>query len=441
MNRRLIALLTLVLALGLAVAACGGDDDEDTGGGGTGAGAGTEETGVTEGAEVIDPASMEGASGNVTVCTGKDTAGEKSKGIEDFNKEYPDLNAKLLEFPESADEQRNQFVQRQQAESDDCDVFVSDVIWTAEFAGQKWLYDLTPYVETRQDEFIPSTLATAQFDGKYWGVPRSTNAGFLFYRDNVTDEAPATWQEVYELAKENDGLVYQGFAYEGLTVNFLELAFAAGGTVTNEDGTEATINSPENVEALQFMVDGIEDGAVPKATVTYKEEEARRAFEAGRASFMRNWPYAYGLGNMEGSKIANKFKVAPFPEWEGGGAAGILGGDNLVISAFSQNPGGALQLIDFWSSEAKEKEYAVENSLAPVLTSVYSDPEVQEAQPFAQELLQAVEQAKPRPVSPVYPQISQAIYRNVADALAGRAEPEAALEKAQSEIQDALETF
>jgi multiple sugar transport system substrate-binding protein len=306
-NRRALALLALLLALAMTIAACGSDDDGGGGGGAGGEQAVNEETGVTEGAKTIDVASMENASGNVTVCTGKDTAGEKSKGIKDFNEQFPDLKAKLLEFPTSADEQRNQFVQRQQAKSDDCDVFVSDVIWTAEFAGQKWLLDLTPYVETRQDEFIPSTLETAKYDGKYWGVPRSTNAGFLFYRTDQVQQVPDTWQAVYEEAATNDGIVYQGNRYEGLTVNFLELAFAAGGSVLNEDGTEATIDSPENLEALQFMVDGLKNGAVPKATTTYMEEEARRAFEAGRATFMRNWPYAYGLGQE--SKQKGKFEI------------------------------------------------------------------------------------------------------------------------------------
>lgn len=433
------ALLLATLFLAAFAAGCGGDDESATGG--TGAGAGAEETGVTEGAKVIDPAEMENASGNITVCTGKDTAGEKEKGIKDFEKANPDIKVKLLEFPESADEQRNQFVQRQQAESDDCDVFVSDVIWTAEFAGQKWLYDLSPYVEEQADKFIESTLATAQFDGKYWGVPRSTNAGFLYYRDNQVDQVPDTWQGVYDSAAQNDGMAYQGFAYEGLTVNFLEVAFAAGGEVINEDGTQAQFDSPENLEALKFMVEGIESGAVKKAVTTYMEEETRRAFEAGRVTYMRNWPYAYGLGNAEDSKIKGKFKVAPLPSFEGGDSASVLGGDNLVISAFSKNPGAALKLIDAWTSEETQKDYAVNYSLAPVVRSVYDDPEVQEAQPFAQELLRAVEQGRARPVSPVYPQISQAIYKNVADALSKKMTPEEALKKANDEIQQALETF
>jgi multiple sugar transport system substrate-binding protein len=420
----------------LVIAACGG-------GGGGGGGSATEPAGVTKGAKVIDPNSMNGAKGNVTVCTGKDTAGEKTEGIKDFNAKFGSqgLKAKLLEFPEAADEQRNQFVQRQQAKSSDCDVFVSDVIWTAEFASQKWLYDLTPYVQKRKGEFIPSTLETAHFDGKYWGVPRSTNAGFLFYRDDQVQRPPNTWQDVYNDAKSKDGIVYQGLGYEGLTVDFLELAFAAGGQVLNSDGTKAAIDSPQNLKALQLMVDGVKNGAAPKAVTTYKEEEARRAFEAGRATYMRNWPYAYGLGNADTSKIKGKFKVTPFPSFQGGGRAGILGGDDLVISAYSKNPGAALKLIDYWTSPALEKLYAAKHSLAPVLNATYSDPAVKKAQPFAAELKQAVVQAKPRPVSPVYPQISQAIYKNVNAALSGKLAPQDALKKAQSDINKALATF
>ena len=143
-------------------------------------------------------------------------------------------------------------------------------------------------------------------------------------------------------------------------MNFLELAFAAGGKILSDDGKKSVIDSPENLKALQFMVDGIKDGAAPKAVTTYMEEEARRAFEAGRADFERQWPYAYALGNMKGSKIKGKFDVAPYPAFEGGGKAAILGGHNSVISAYSKNPGGALKLIDYLTSEKRMTKNAVE---------------------------------------------------------------------------------
>jgi multiple sugar transport system substrate-binding protein len=438
MTRRIIYLVGMLLACAALVGACGGDDD---GGGGGGGGGGGDEAGSTEGAKVIDPASMQGAKGTVKYCTGQDTTGERKDSIERFEAANPDIQVELVEFPASADEQRNQFIQRQQARSADCDVFGSDVVWTAEFAQQKWLYDLSPYIEQRKAEFIPSTLETVHYDDKYWGVPKDTNAGFLYYRSDQVDAPPDTWQAVYEDAKSKDGIVYQGASYEGLTVNFLELAYAAGGSALNEDGTKATINSPENLKALEFMVNGINDGAAPKGVVTMMEEESQRAFVAGRTTYLRNWPYVYAIGQAKGSKIRDEFDVAPYPPFEGGETAGILGGLNLVISAYAKNPGGALAFVDFATNQESMNRAASQFALPPALASSYDDPGVQEALPFAAELKQAVEQAQPRPVTPVYSQVSEAIYKNVNAALAGQSTPQQALENAQRDVDKALATF
>jgi multiple sugar transport system substrate-binding protein len=435
-NRHVAIWLGCVALMGGLLGACGDDDD----GGGGGSSGGTS-TGSTSGAKTIDPASMDGAKGVVTYCTGKDTSGAQKESVKQFNAKFKSqgLSAKLLEFPESADEQRNQFVQRQEAKSGECDIFYSDVIWTAEFASQNWLYDMTPYTESRKDEFIPATFDTVNYDGKTWGVPKQSDAAFIYYDTSAVDTPPATWQEVYDLAAKDKGIVYQGAAYEGLTCDFLEIAYAAGGSVLSEDGKKAEFDNPANLKALQFMVDGIKDGAAPKAVTTYMEEQARRSFEAGRATFMRNWPYAYAIG--KDNKNAPKFDVMPFPEFEGGGKAGILGGHNIVISAYSKNPGGALALTDYLTSPDSIKRDATDFSLAPVLTSVYDDPDVQKALPFASELKQAIAQAKSRPVSPVYTQISQAIYKNVNAALSGQTSPEDALKTGQSEMEKALATF
>jgi multiple sugar transport system substrate-binding protein len=421
----------LVVSMALVVGACGGDD----GGGGGGGG------GKAEGAKKIDPASMDGAKGDVTYCTGKDTSGDLKEGVAEFNKANPGLNAKLLEFPESADEQRNQFIQRQRAKSADCDAFESDVVWTAEFASQKWLYDMTAYVESRKDEFVPSTLESVTYQGTIWGVPRVSDAALLYYRKDAASSPPATWQEVYEKAKAGKGIVYQGASYEGLTCDFLELAFAAGGKVLSDDGKKSVIDSPENLKALEFMVNGIKDGAAPKAVTTYMEEEARRTFEAGRADFERQWPYAYALGNMKGSKVKGKFAVAPLPQFEGAGKAGILGGHNSVISVYSKNPGGALKLVDYLTSEKRMTANAVKYSKTPTLKASYDDPAVKKSLPFIDQLREAVEQAKSRPVSPVYSQVSQAIYKNVNNALSGSTDPKSALAKAQKDMDKALATF
>src|SRR3954452_6894739 len=227
----------------VALAACGGSDNGgSSGGGGGGGGSSTSGGGgvKVEGAKVIDPKSLDNPpKGTVKFCQGKDTTGIAKALIKDFNAKFAaqGYKATLTEFPASADQQRAQFIQRQQAKSDDCDVFSSDVIWTAEFASQKWLYDLSSYVNAQKSKYIGAPLETVHYGGKYWGVPETSDAAFIYYKNG--EKPPSTWQEVYKAAKSQGGIVYQGAPYEGLTCDFLELAYAAGGNVLNDAGTKS----------------------------------------------------------------------------------------------------------------------------------------------------------------------------------------------------------
>jgi multiple sugar transport system substrate-binding protein len=417
---RLFAVLAAAVMLAIA-AGCG--DDDDSGGG----------------APDAEKATQAKASGDVTWCIGKDTTGAFGTVVDSFNKANPKANVKLLELPEDAGEQRRLQVQRLEAKSPECDVLGTDVIWTAEYAAQGWLLDVSDFISKNGDKFIPSTVDTTEFEGKNWAVPFNSNAGFIYYRTDKVKQAPDNWEDLYKEAGENDGVVYQGFRYEGLTVNFLELVYSAGGSVLSEDGKEATADSQEVKDALQFMADGIKNGDAPKAVTTYKEEESRRAFESGNATFMRNWPYAYALG--KDSKIADTFDIATFPGFAGNKGAGVLGGYNLAISAYSKNPEGSLAFAEFATDPEQQKLMATEASLPPTVTETYDDPAVQKAMPFAKELRTAIEQAQPRPVSPVYPQISEAIFNNVYAALQGDMSADEAASKMNEEIQKALETF
>jgi multiple sugar transport system substrate-binding protein len=411
----------LVATVALAIAGCGSDDD-DSGAGGD-----------------AEKATQAKASGNVTWCIGKDTSGAFGTVVDSFNKANPNANVKLLELPEDAGEQRRLQIQRLEAESPECDVLGTDVIWTAEYAAQGWLQDVSDFISQNGDKFIQSTVDTTEYEGKNYAVPFNSNAGFIYFRKDEVSQPPDDWQALYDEAKKGNGVVYQGFRYEGLTVNFLELLYSAGGTVISEDGKEATADSAEVKDVLTFMADGIKSGAAPKANTTYKEEESRRAFESGNATFMRNWPYAYALG--KDSKIADKFDISTFPGYNGNEGAGVLGGYNLAISSYSKNPEGSLAFIEYATEPAQQKIMATEASLPPTVTAVYDDPAVKKAMPFAAELRDAIDQAQPRPVSPVYPQISEAIFNNVYEALQGKMSPDEASSKMNEEIQKALETF
>ena len=142
---RLLAALAAMLLF--AVAGCGSDDDDS-------------------GGANAEKATQAKATGNVTWCIGKDTTGAFGTVVDNFNKANPNAKVKLLELPEDAVEQRRLQIQRLRAKSDECDVLGMDVIWTAEYAAQGWLKDVSDYISQNGDKFIKSTVDTTHFEGK-----------------------------------------------------------------------------------------------------------------------------------------------------------------------------------------------------------------------------------------------------------------------------------
>ncbi|BCW46988.1 ABC transporter substrate-binding protein [Arthrobacter sp. StoSoilB5] len=420
-NRK--ALAATAIAAALLLSACGG---------------GASPQGAEQ-AAAADPASGANASGAVNICGVKDASGIYKGTAEAFTKANGKVTAKYTEIGATTDEARTQIVQRLEGKSTECDLFLTDVIWTSEFASQGWLLDQTKLVEANKDRLIPSTVETTKYQDKYWASPFFTNAGLIYYQKDKVAK-PESWQQLYaEAAKApGNGYVYQGKQYEGLTVNFLEMLYSAGGEVLNDQG-DVKIDSKETRDVLNFMSDGLKNGSADRAVLTYNEDPARLAYESGDFGYQRNWPHVYRLLNA--TPLASSFGVAPLPAWEGGKASGVLGGWNLAISAHSTNQAGAVAFIDFATTPDWQKHVAMDYSQAPVNEAAYSDPAVLQKMPFATELLASVKGAKPRPISPVYPQISQAIYKNVYAVLSGTTSTEDAVKKMAEEITTAKASF
>lgn len=420
---RHLAIAAAAMATSLLLTACGG-------------GAATQ---GAEDAAAADPAWAASATGSINICGGKDASGIYKGTAEAFAKANGKVTAKYTEIGATTDEARTQAVQRLEGKSTECDIFLTDVIWTSEFASQGWLLDQTKLVEANRDRLIPSTVETAKYQDKYWASPFFTNAGLVYYQKDKVAK-PETWQQLYAEAAKAPGnsFVYQGKQYEGLTVNFLEMLYSAGGEVLDDKG-EVKIDSPETREVLDFMSKGLKDGSADRAVLTYNEDPTRLAYESGNFGYQRNWPHVYRLLNA--TPMAGTFGVAPLPAWEGGKASGVLGGWNLAISAHSTNQAGAVAFIDFATTPDWQKHVAMDFSQAPVNEAAYSDAAVLAKMPFATELLASVKGAKPRPISPVYPQISQAIYKNVYAVLSGAASTEDAVKKMAEEIKTAKASF
>ena len=148
--------------------------------------------------------------------------------------------------------------------------------------------------------------------------------------------------------------------------------------------------------------------------VTADEETTRHIFGNAQAVFMRNWPYALNIFEKEGSPVKGKVGISPLPRFPGQESSSTLGGWNLGINRYSKHPRQAYALIRHLTSPEVQKQVFQRIGYLPTRSSLYSDPEILREKPQMGRLYQILKRARPRPVTPFYPGISQIMQAEVA---------------------------
>ncbi|MFE1521030.1 ABC transporter substrate-binding protein [[Kitasatospora] papulosa] len=381
--------------------------------------------------------------GPLTLATAGDLTGYLGSVLGDWNREHPDEQVTLVQLPDSADETHAQMVtDLRRGERGRFDVLNIDVSWTSEFAAAGWL---RPLARDRfpLKSFLRPVVDTATYDNRLYAVPYVTNAGLLLYRKDILAKEgvspPRTWAELEEDAKtiapkyELNGYAGQFLAYEGLTVNAAEAVYSARGSILGDEGKRVTVNSTAARQGIGFLARGVREGWIPRAALSYKEEESKQAFQDGRLLFLRNWPYAFASASAPGSPVAGKVGVVPLPGPDGPGRS-VLGGSDLAVSAHARYPDTASRLIAYLTSEAVQRQVLTRGALPPVRASLYEDPDLVKKFPYLPILRSSVLHAAPRPKSPRYDQVSLAVQAAVQDALAGHQTAEAAVERLSREL-------
>jgi len=343
----------------------------------------------------------------------------------------------IVPMPSSTTDQFGQYRLWLAAGNQDIDVYQTDVIWAPQLADH--FLDLTEAAADVVGDHFPSIIESQTVDGKLVAMPGFTDAPALYYRTDLLEkynkEVPTTWAELEETAQEimegersegdNDiwGIVFQGNAYEGLTCNALEWVMSyGGGQIVEPDGT-ISVNNEQAAAAIDRVAGWIGTIA-PEGVLGYMEEESRGVWQLGNAVFMRNWPYAYQLGNGEDSAVKGIFDVAPLPAGEGEGArsAATLGGWNYAVSRYSPDPEASIELALYLSSSEVQKERAIMQSNLPTIEALYDDEEIAEAQPFIPNWKEIFQNAVPRPSAPTktdYNEVSSLFWSAVHDTLSG----------------------
>jgi len=368
------------------------------------------------------------------------------------------VDVEIVYASQSATEYLAQLQQLLAAESTDIDLIQFDVIWPGILAPN--MLDLGPALEASgmKDMFYPRILTNNTVDGKVVGLPWFTDAGLLYYRTDLLEKygytaAPKTWTELEEMAKKIQdgeraagnaefwGFVWQGNAYEGLTCDALEWVFSNGGGSIVENDKTISINNEAAAKALTRAASWV--GTIsPDGVTTYQEEDARRVFQAGNAAFMRNWPYAYvlGQGGAAGdieTAIKDKFSVTNLPAGDSGAAAAALGGWQLGVSAYSANPELATKLALWLTAPEQQKERWLKLNNLPTMPAIYTDPDVLAATPWVANLVPVFENASPRPSTVTgakYNDVSVAFFTAVHNVLTKKSDAASALEDLEANL-------
>lgn len=330
------------------------------------------------------------------------------------------------------------------AQSGGYDVVLGDCIWPAQFAQAGLVLDVTDKVNALEtSDIFEGALQSCQYEGKYYGLPWLNDVKYMFVNTAMLSEAgieavPATWDELIADAKilKEKGICEYPMAgcwsqAECLVCDYTCISGAYGGSFVDENN-QPTLNSPENIAALQMMKDMIDDGLVNPRSLEMIEDDVLSTFAAGSAAFAINWTYQFNAMNDEAtSTVVGDAVITTIPGTPVSASATVNGGMPLMITAGSAHPEEAWQYMEYISSKPVQAQYSA-NAL-PMWKSLYTDEAVIEA--GGKEVVEAsmtqYDYIKNRPMVPYYNELSTYMQTAIQGVLLGNETPEEALNSLQ----------
>lgn len=249
------------------------------------------------------------------------------------------------------------------------DVFELNYENFVSYASKGALMEMDPLIAADSD-FNPKSVNQKAYDAfkyknKQYGMVESFSNVVLFYNKDLFDKAGVaypnanwTWKDelaaAQKLTDKEKGIwgTYQPVQFW----EFYKTVAQNGGSIFNEDKTQVTVNSPENAEALQWMVDKINKYHVTPSDKEMSGQKDGDLFKAGKIAMLRT-----------GIWMFDSFKDAPF-KWdialEPGNKqkAHHFFANGLAISKNSKHPKEAWQWVKFMSASKEAAQIRVDSS-------------------------------------------------------------------------------
>jgi len=348
-------------------------------------------------------------------------------------------------LPRDADDQRVQMVRRLAAEDSGMDILGLDITWTQEFASAEWILEWTgDHRQEAEKGTLEAPLESAKYEDKLYAAPKNTNVQLLWYRTDLVDQPPETWDDLIKAAQQlkDQGQPYQvitmGAQYEGLVVLYNNIVASAGGQILNDDGTEAVFDDGA-VQALEILQRFATAGVTSPSFTNSFEDNARLEFQSGDAAFQLNWPFVYPAMQSDAPDLAENVRWARYPGVDAGTPSKVtIGGFNLAVSAYSRYPDEAFEAALCIRNPEHQLFSAVNDGVPPTIESVYDDPEMADAYPMRDLIRDELEDAATRPLSPAYQNVSTVISTLLSPP--GSINPDKTADRLRDLVRDALES-
>ena len=375
-----------------------------------------------------------------------------------YTEQNPDVTITFETGGATSDAQQQYLNTVLTSESGEIDIFQIDVIRPATYAAAGWAEPLNDYFESPEamqeylGAFLDGPVNADTVDGTLYAIPAYTDAQFLYYRSDLLEqygfEPPTTWSELQEQALaimegEGDdslqGFNYQGAAIEGAVCTFLEALWTAGGNWQDDSGN-ITVDSEAGQQALEWYANTMESGITKENIAETGTDNSRQEFQAGDVVFMLNWGYAWArFQGDEDSEVAGNVGIAPLPAFEGNESATCVGGWQWAINPYGENKDVAFDVVQYYASPEFLRDLSIEASRIPAREALYENEEVLNANPHFAEFYDVIVDARPRPVTPFYTEVSELIRTNMNAFLAGSSDVETTLQDMQIGLEDILQ--
>ncbi|GAB3349377.1 sugar ABC transporter substrate-binding protein [Amycolatopsis echigonensis] len=293
---------------------------------------------------------------------------------------------------------------------------------------------LTPLTDygISTDGYYPSIVKAGTYQDKVYGLAPGVNGLALVYnKDQLAAagvEPPKTWDDLKAAAAKltkagKYGLAFSAIPSEEGAWQYLPFFWSNGADLSRVD-------SPEAVQALQYLTDLVNSGSASKSVVSWNQNDVADQFVAGNAAMMING--SWNLARLDEQKSLH-YGVVTIPVPHAGGKPVVaLGGEVGAIPA----TGGAGQqaagkVLSCVLSEPVMVQWSKAHAYVPSKTAVAE--KFAASQPEMQAFVNEVDTARSRTaeLGEKYPKVSQALADALQAALTGKQPPEQALKTAQ----------